>query len=184
MIFPIEFQTEPQAIVIYFLGSLIANEIRLLRVPFAIQLKKYVINHAEISFQDLLLPELLIEPEMIKSPPEVVKSPPEVEMINSVLQSFSRPHLACSAKNEMKSLEYYRMNFRRFTVSLNRPFTTVIRGLFNLKFNPILEPAVFHRITYVNLISNGPYAKTVFRSNHFSSQEGLFRNSSQQVFKD
>ena len=76
------------------------------------------------------------------------------------------------------------MNFRRFTVSLNRPFTTVIRGLFNLKFNPILEPAVFHRITYVNLISNGPYAKTVFRSNHFSSQEGLFRNLSQQVFKD
>ena len=128
--------------------------------------KKYVINHGEISFQDPLLPEVWIEPEMIKSPPEVVMSPPEVEMTNSVLQSFSRPHLACSAKNEMNSLEYYLMNFRRLTVSLNRPFTTVIRDLFNLKFNHILEPAVFHRITYVNLISNGPYANTVFCSNH------------------
>ena len=129
------------------------------------QKKKYFINHAEISFQDLHLPEVWIEPEMIKSPSEVVKSPPEVEMTNSVLQSFSRPHLACSTKNEMNSFEYYLMNFRRLTVSLNRPFTTVIQDLFNLKFNHILEPAVFYRITYVNLISNGPYANTVFRSN-------------------
>lgn len=42
MIFPIEFQTEPQAIVIYFLGSLIANEIRLLSVPFEIQPKEEI----------------------------------------------------------------------------------------------------------------------------------------------
>ena len=135
-------------------------------MKFSQKKKKYVINHAEISFQDLLLSEVLIEPEMVKSRPEVVWSSPEVEMTNSVLQSLSRPHLACSAKNEMNSLEYYLMNFRRFTVSLNRPFTTVIRDLFNLKFNHILEPAVFfYRITYVNLISNRPYANTVFRLN-------------------
>ena len=102
----------------------------------------------------------------------MIKSPLEVEMTNSVLQSFSRPHLACSAKNEMNSLEYYLMNFRQFTASLNRPFTTVIRDLFNLKFNHILEPAVFHRITYVNLISNGPYANTVFCSNHWERRTG------------
>ena len=150
-----------------------ANKLGLLRVPFEIQPKEETRHiNAEISFQDLLLPEVLIEPEIVKSPPEevksppeVVKSPPEVEMTNSVLQSFSRPHLACSTKNEMNSFEYYLMNFRRLTVSLNRPFTTVIQDLFNLKFNHILEPAVFYRITYVNLISNGPYANTVFRSN-------------------